>query len=52
MADIDWYRVRSAAFTYIRVEFPVVTLNEMNEKRDNYTPVSGDVLAELKRNRR
>lgn len=51
MKDIDWYRVRSAAFTRIRVDFTVATLERL-AATGNETPVNGDELADMKRSRR
>jgi hypothetical protein len=45
--DVNWYAVGSAAFTAIRVEFPVSLLQAMAAS-GNETPVSGDALAEAK----
>lgn len=50
MKDIDWYRVQSAAFTRIRVDFPVTTLQRLAAE-GNETPVMGSELADMKRGR-
>lgn len=47
MDSINWEEVKAAAFTAIRLEFPVEVLQEMAEG-DNETPVSGDALAQRK----
>jgi hypothetical protein len=45
--DINWYAVGSAAFTAIRMDFPVTTLRVM-ALGGNDTPASGDALARAK----
>lgn len=45
--DINWYQVQSEAFTLIRWQFPVSTLDKLAAE-DNETPVSGNMLAYAK----
>lgn len=44
---MNWYALRAAAFTAIRIFFPVAVLNRLAAE-GNETPVSGDALAERK----
>lgn len=47
MKNINWYEVQTAAFTAIRLNFPVSVL-EMLAAGGSSTPVSGDALVQAK----
>lgn len=47
MKNLNWYELRAAAFTAIRINFPVWELEQM-ARAGNETPVSGDALIQRK----
>lgn len=45
--QLAWEYIRAQAFTRIRWNFTLEVLERLALEDDNYTPVSGDVLAEV-----